>query len=122
MVKGLAAVTQDAICGAYLFMGGEDKQQHDKGADVSGDCRGYGGSVVPICNMNLDDLNTLHVLDELESRNDLTNRPNLERLHVPDDLQELDGGKGKAEPPPVKMEIKDGNRRFNAALERGEIP
>lgn len=72
--------------------------------------------------MNLDDLNTLHVLDELESRNDLTNRPNLERLHVPDDLQELDGGKGKAEPPPVKMEIKDGNRRFNAALERGEIP
>lgn len=72
--------------------------------------------------MNLDDLNTLHTLDELESRNDLTNRPNLERLHVLDDLQELDGGKGKADPPPVKMEIKDGNRRFNAALESGEIP
>lgn len=41
--------------------------------------------------MNLDDLNTLHTLDELESRNDLTDRPNLERLHVLDDLQELDG-------------------------------
>ena len=82
-------------------MGGEDKQQHNKSKDVSGDCRGYGGSMEPICNMNLDDL---------------------ERLHVLDDLQELDGGKGKAEPPPVKMEIKDGNRRFNAALERGDIP
>lgn len=50
------------------------------------------------------------------------NLDDLERLHVLDDLQELDGGKGKAEPPPVKMEIKDGNRRFNAALERGDIP
>lgn len=29
---------------------------------------------------------------------------------------------GKAAPPPAKLEIKDGNRRFNAALERGEIP
>lgn len=103
-------------------MGRADKQQHNKSKDVSGDCSGYGGSMEPICNMNLDDLNTLHTLDELESRNDLTNRPNLERLHVLDDLQELDGGKGKAEPPPVKMEIKDGNRRFNAALERGDIP
>ena len=42
----------------------------------------------PICNIDLD---TLHTLDELESRNDLTNRPNLERLHVLDDLQEMDG-------------------------------
>ena len=72
--------------------------------------------------MNLDDLNTLHTLDELESRNDLTNRPNLERLHVLDDLQELDGGKGKADPPPVKMEIKDGNRRFNAACSCHSVP
>jgi len=74
-------------------MGREDKQQHDKGADVSGDCSGYGESMEPICNMNLDDLEPLHVLAELESRNDLTNRPNLERLHVLDDLQELDDSK-----------------------------
>ena len=47
----------------------------------------------PICNVNLDDLNTLHALAELESRNDLTNRPNLERRHVLDDLQELDDSK-----------------------------
>ena len=33
-----------------------------------------------------------------------------------------DSTEGKTEPPPVKMEIKDGNRRFNAALERGDIP
>ena len=73
MVKGLAAVTQDAIRGAPLLMGREDKQQHDKGADVSGDCSGYGGSMEPPCNLNLDD------------------RRELDTLHVMDDLQEMDG-------------------------------
>ena len=33
-----------------------------------------------------------------------------------------DSTEGKAEAPPAKLEIKDGNRRFNAALERGDIP
>lgn len=77
-------------------MGREDKQQHDKGADVSGDCRGYGGTMEPICNIDLDDLDTLHALDELESlkdRHDLTERSNLERLHVLDDLTKLDSEK-----------------------------
>ena len=77
MVKGLAAFTQDAICGADMLMGRADKQQHDKGADVSGDCRGYGGSVVPICNVNLDDrreLDTLHVLDDLTELDSKTQR------------------------------------------------
>lgn len=58
-------------------MGRADKQQHDKGADVSGDCRGYGGSVVPICNVNLDDrreLDTLHVLDDLTEQDSKTQR------------------------------------------------
>lgn len=55
-----------------MLMGRADKQQHHKGADVSGDCSSYGGSVEPICNVNLDDrreLNTLHVLDDLTAPN-----------------------------------------------------
>ena len=53
-------------------MGRKDKQQHNKGPDVSGDCCGYGGSVEPFCNLNLD------------------NRHERSRLHVLDDLRELD--------------------------------
>ena len=34
----------------------------------------------------------------------------------------LPSAEDKADPPPVKMEIMDGNRRFNAAFESGEIP
>ena len=56
MVKGLAAFTQNAICGADMLMGRADKQQHHKGADVSGDCRGHGRAMEPICNIDLDDL------------------------------------------------------------------
>lgn len=46
----------------------------------------------PICNLNLDDLDTLHALDDLESRHELTERSILERLHILDDLKERDGG------------------------------
>lgn len=80
-------------------MGRADKQQHDKGKDVSGNCRGYGRSMEPICNIDLDDLDTLHTLDELESRHDLTERSNLERLHVLDDLKEMDKERAGATAP-----------------------
>ena len=42
--------------------------------------------------MNLDDrreLDTLHALDDLESRHELKERSILERLHILDDLKEL---------------------------------
>lgn len=48
-----------------------------------------------ICNIDLNDLYRLHVLDELESRlnrHDLKERSNLERLHVLDDLTETEAG------------------------------
>ena len=67
-------------------MGGEDKQQHDKGADVSGDCSGYGGSMESICNMNLDnrrELNTLHVLDDLTEPNNRKAEARKPRLSLP---------------------------------------
>ena len=69
MVKGTSPVAKDAVYRAYMLMGREDKQQHHTGADVSGNCSGYGGSMEPICNLNLDDrreLDTLHVLDDLK--------------------------------------------------------
>jgi len=43
--------------------------------------------------LNLDDLKRLHALEDLESRHELTERSNLERLRVLDDLTELDAGK-----------------------------
>lgn len=58
-------------------MGGEDKQQHYKGADVSGDCRSYGGSVEPICNVDLERLHVLDDLTELEKRKAEARKPRL---------------------------------------------
>ena len=78
-----------------MLMGGKDKQQHHQGADISGNSSSYGGSMEPICNLNLDDrreLDTLHALDDLESRHELKERSILERLHILDDLKERDGG------------------------------
>ena len=76
-------------------MGRKDKQQHNQGADISGNSSSYGGSMEPICNIDLDTLHKLesrHVLDDLESRHELTERSILERLHALDDLKERDGG------------------------------
>ncbi|MBQ6365441.1 MAG: hypothetical protein IJI61_03410 [Oscillospiraceae bacterium] len=87
MVKRAAALAEDAICRAYMLMGREDKQQHNKSKDVSGDCCGYGGSMEPVCNLNLDELERLH---------DLTERSILESRYVLADLQELeDEGAGR---------------------------
>lgn len=63
-------------------MGGADKQQHHTGADIPGDCRGYGGSMEPLCNLNLEDLERRH------DRHELAERSILARLHVLDDLAE----------------------------------
>ena len=49
-----------------MLMGRADKQQHHQGADISGNSSSYGGSMEPICNLNLDDLDTLHALDDLK--------------------------------------------------------
>ena len=66
-----------------MLRGGEDKQQHNTGTDIPGDCRGYGGSMEPICNLNLEDLERRHDRHELEERSILA------RLRVLNDLAEL---------------------------------
>ena len=64
-----------------MLMGRADKQQHNKGPDVSGDCRGYGGSVVPICNVDLERLHVLDDLTELEKRKAEARKPRLSPYH-----------------------------------------
>ena len=51
--------------------------------------------------MNLDDrreLDTLHALDDLESRHELKERSILERLHILDDLKEMEEKKPRPKP------------------------
>ena len=84
-------------------MGREDKQQRHSCKDVSGDCRGYGGSMVQICNLNLDDrrersnLEPLHVLDDLTERSNLESRNVLDELTAPTKAKERERFNSRSE-------------------------